>query len=77
MNDVKKKFHFDPNKDYNSKGRISLKNRHPQPLAKGSSCTFSSVKPENVESNECNDSSWLSKLVNNINVEISPLSEIY
>ncbi len=48
MNDVKKKFHFDPNKDYNSKGRINLKNRHPNQLTKGSSCTFSSVKPENI-----------------------------
>ena len=43
--DVKKKFHFDPNKNQPSKARISLKSRSQTATNKGSSCTFSTVKP--------------------------------
>ena len=47
MNEVKKKFHFDPSKDQNSKTRMTMKNRSQNVSQKGGSCTFSTVKGEN------------------------------
>ena len=54
---------------------MHLKNRSQNISQKGGSCTFSTVKAENHESNDGNDSSWLSKLVSNIqeqNPQVSP-----